>query len=101
MKPAVTPRGAVAAATEQLQDLYPDTNLEDVFLEEILHSERDKEWTVTLGFTRPYTNVGPGGPGGAVSAVLGQARPRMYKRFKIDSESGEFRGMLDGKIDED
>lgn len=101
MKPAVTPRGAVEVATEQLQELYPETDLEDVFLEEILHTKHDHLWTVTLGFTRPYKNVRPGGPGGSVSAILGQARPRMYKRFKIDSMSGEFVGMLDGKIDAD
>jgi len=54
MKPAVTPRGAVEIATDKLQELYPETNLEDVFLEEILHTEHNHEWTVTLGFTRPY-----------------------------------------------
>lgn len=90
---------AVEIAFKALQQLYPDSHFEDLLLEEVLltrTTNRD-EWEVTLGFARPYNTERPG----ALSNVLPQARPRAYKRFLIDAETGEPRGMLDGRIEAD
>lgn len=92
-------RQAVSIAFETAQELYSDSHLEDLLLEEILLGgtpSRD-EWEVTLGFARPYSTERPG----ALSNVLPQVKPRIYKRFLIDAETGELRGMLDGRIDAD
>ena len=92
-------RQAANIAFATMQELYPDSHFEDLLLEEVLLSgtpSRD-EWEVTLGFARPYSTERPG----TLSNVLPQAKPRIYKRFLIDAETGELRGMLDGRIEAD
>ena len=92
-------RQAANIAFATMQDLYPDSHFEDLLLEEVLlggTSARD-EWEVTLGFARPYSTERPG----TLSNVLPQTKPRTYKRFFIDAETGEPRGMLDGRIEAD
>lgn len=88
---------AVDIALSALNELYSNAPREDVLLEEVWHNVGKQEWEVTLGFARPYSTVRPG----AVSDVFPQAKPRAYKRFIIDANTGELLGMLDGKIDID
>jgi hypothetical protein len=92
-------RQAVDIAFDAIRNLYADRSLEDLLLEEVLlrgMSGRD-EWEVTLGFARPYSAE----RSGALSNVLPQAKPRAYKRFLIDADTGEVQGMLDGRIGAD
>lgn len=90
---------AVEAAFSQLESLFPNVQLRDLLLEEVLLSgyRGQDEWEVTLGFTRPYSTE----TGGSLSNVLPQTKLRSYKRFLIDAKTGEVHGMLDGKIDAD
>lgn len=92
---------AVSIAFSRLENLYPNVELRDLLLEEVLltgYRDRKKpEWEVTLGFARPYSSQ----TGGSLSNVLPQAKPRSYKRFLIDAQTGNVEGMLDGKIDAD
>lgn len=92
-------REAVDIALSTMKSLYPDQTLEDLLLEEVLLSgyRGQDEWEVTLGFTRPYVLERPG----SLSNVLPQAKPRAYKRFLIDPDTGEVKGMVDGRIDID
>lgn len=95
----ISMRQAVDIAFSTMKDLYPDRQLEDLLLEEVLQGgtmNRD-EWEVTLGFTRPYSLE----RSGSLSNVLPQAKPRAYKRFLIDANTGEVNGMVDGRIDID
>lgn len=88
-------RQAVDIATKTIRELYPEAALEDLLLEEVFHFETNQEWEVTLGFSLPYSSAGSG----AISTVFQQTRPRAYKRFKIDANTGEVRGMLEGRIE--
>jgi hypothetical protein len=89
---------AVDIAFGAIQQLYPSYTLEDLLLEEVyLGLMNENEWEVTLGFARPYSTERPG----TLSNVLPQAKPRIYKRFFIDAESGDLKGMLDGRIEAD
>ena len=89
---------AVEIAFNALEELYPNTTLEDVLLEEVfLMGGPENEWEVTLGFALPFTTQRPG----SISGVLPQAKPRAYKRFKINGDTGDLLGMLNGTIDAD
>lgn len=89
---------AVDIAFRAIQQLYPSYTLEDLLLEEVyLGLMNENEWEVTLGFARPYSTERPG----TLSNVLPQTKPRTYKRFFIDAESGDLKGMLDGRIEAD
>lgn len=76
-------REAVRQAYGVMGDLYENTPLTDLLLEEVERSGR--YWLVTMGFRRP----GMGTPLGAVLAPPGRA----YKRLRINAETGEFEGM--------
>jgi hypothetical protein len=80
---------AVAKANEFIGILYPES-LPDLMLEEVRHSEDDKYWLITLGFTRSLP--APHSPllGGLVSKSV----RRDYKVIKVDAESGEPLEML-------
>ncbi len=68
-------RQAVNIAFEAIQQLYPNSTLEDLLLEEVYLGLMNKgEWEVTLGFARPYSTERPG----TLSNVLPQAKPRAY-----------------------
>jgi hypothetical protein len=45
-------------------------------------------WVVTLGFARPVGSGGMANPLGVMAA-----RPREYKRIRIDANTGDFLGM--------
>ncbi len=73
---------AVQRAIQTVQDLYEDTPLGDLLLEEVELAGRN--WLVTLSFTRP-------GRGMAIGTIMGPSRA--FKRVKIDASTGEFQGM--------
>jgi len=89
-------RSAVEHAYAAIQqDLYPDKELPDLLLEEVML--RPNYWEVTLGFTDPHVPQSAG----ALSGLTGQPKPRVYKRVLIDVNTAGVEGMLDGRIDED
>ena|SRR5215217_6657821 len=89
-------RSAVERAFEAIQqELYPDRELPDLLLEEVML--RPNEWEVTPGFTNPHVPQSAG----ALSGLMGQPKPRIYKRVLIDAKTGAVKGMLDGRIDEE
>ena len=90
----LTVKEAVQRATDILKDLYEGQELKYLLLEEI-EKGAGGTWYVTLGFTRPGT-IG-------VNMVGGVASPpsnRLYKRIKINAETGEFQGMTDRLLEE-
>lgn len=93
MTEGIDMRTAVQFAFQAIEDLYPGMKLKDLLLEEVLL--RNREWEVTLGFTNPYNPETPSALGG----VLAQPKPRIYKRLLIDANTGNLKGMLDGRID--
>jgi hypothetical protein len=74
---------AVKLAAAYLQQFYP--KVEDLLVEEVELS--DGVWQITLGFADPTYRSG-------IAAALGPERkPRIYKVFKIDRETGEIVSM--------
>jgi hypothetical protein len=71
--------------------------LNDLLLEEV--ERAGDQWLVTLGFTRPSR---VSSLARAVGAGYNSLDPtlRDYKRIKIDSKTGEFRGMVDRRLEE-
>lgn len=76
-------KGAVRRAHQIMYELFDESQLRDLLLEEIERS--GDTWLVTMGFTRP----GRGMPIGAIMAPP----MRAFKRLKIDARTGEFDGM--------
>lgn len=82
---------AVQRATEMLGELYPNQELRHVLLEEIERGgPTGAYWEVTLGFVPPGTLI-LGSP---------QRSNRVYKRIRLDAETGEFEGMTDRQLEE-
>ncbi len=88
-------REAVQKATATMRELYSEDQLQDLLLEEIELSRReiDPMWLVTMGFTRPRKFK----PLDAI--VQPQTADRVYKRIKIDANTGAFKGMSDRQLD--
>lgn len=93
---------AVQRANEILEELYPNRELKHVLLEEIERSgpPGDGNWEVTLGFTRPGTVASAAGPGALGGLGLPTKSNRVYKRIRIDAETGGFEGMTDRDLEE-
>ncbi len=90
---------AVQRATEILEELYPNQELQHVLLEEIERSgpPTDEDWEVTLGFTRLGSVASLGGLGAMGRPLKGD---RVYKRIRLNAETGAFEGMTDRELEE-
>jgi hypothetical protein len=80
---------AVSIAISHLNELYPDTELAGIMLEEVELSSDGKHWLVTIGFDKPKKYTG---------AVIGfpfpvAATERVYKTITISSDKGQFVSM--------
>ncbi len=78
---------AAQVAFEYFDDLYENAPVSNVLLEEVekVETEGRTVWHITLGF------VDEGAGGGAIAAMT--RKPRRYKRFEIDAETGEVLSM--------
>lgn len=78
---------AVAAAKGAARELYSDTTLIDVLLEEVELSDDRKQWLITIGF-----EVEPRETTDRLLAAL-KRNQRRYKQFRVDAETGEVAAM--------
>jgi hypothetical protein len=74
---------AAQSASNFIAGLYSNETISDVMLEEVELSEDGKYWLITLSFAAPSSSVHP---------ILG-IRGRLYKIFKIDTDTGEVLSM--------
>ena len=85
---------AVKLARDYFAQVYTDTirQFQDIRLEEVELSDDEKNWLVTIGFSRPL----PLDPSlkNASKFLLGEHQyQRDYKVFRIDSKNGKVRAM--------
>ena len=80
-------KDAVKVAIDYVQDLYADSNLRNLLLEEVEFSEVTNQWLVTVGFSLPETNEE------STSLIMPSKRSlalsRRYKVVKIDATTGK------------
>ena len=88
----LSPRDAIVAAQNFAKDIYQGIALDYLRPEEVRLSDDEKTWEITLGWVEPAVErFHPIFPHVQQNDV--QKLPRVYKVFRIDAESGAFRGM--------
>ena len=83
---------AVAVAKGYLTQLYVGEGITDVGLEEVEFVGMSDQWSVTIGFARPWDQRSP--LANALSPV-GRAAARSYKVLRIDDGTGEVKSLKD------
>ncbi len=78
---------AAALARRHFSLVYSDEEVEGLRLEELKYDYDEDEWSVTLGFLRPWSQGRPGEP----AEIAG----RSYKEIRIDDETGEVVALRD------
>lgn len=75
----------VRLAKRYLADVFQDESPKNIGLEEIEFDERDNEWDVTLGFSRPWDSRGT-----VLATAMGAEPPskRTYKVVRISNADG-------------
>lgn len=86
----LTVKEAVQAAQGWVRDLYPESDIRHLRLEEVEFAEFDRLWRITLGWTEPA--VRQNGFAAALQHEL-QALPRVYKTLEVDAETGAVKSM--------
>ena len=88
---AIGVKEAVQHAFQHAKQLYADTTIKNLLLEEVEFWEEDNEWHVTLGFDagRRTEKV----TGTALLPDRTYEMVREYKIFYIDGEDGHFKKM--------
>lgn len=79
---------AIKSALDACHSLYKEVGLSNFMLEEVEASEDGRLWHVTIGFDkmRPVRSE--------ILAALGNRElVRVYKTFKVDANTGTFKGM--------
>ena len=96
---------AIKLARGYATDLLKGEDYENLKLEEVIFSEDNNEWHITLGYDSYITKEIEKPPyqlsQGSVLAShnvfadrFTQTTLRVYKKFRIDAEDGNFKGML-------
>jgi hypothetical protein len=49
---------AVTAAKQHIQELFKDEELSNLGLEDVEYNELEKEWQITIGFSRSWDRAG-------------------------------------------
>ena len=83
---------AVSIAKSYLAQLYLGEEITDVGLEEVEFDEVSDQWSVTIGFARPWDTRT------LLTAALSpasRAAARSYKVLRIDDSSGEVKSLKD------
>ena len=81
---------AMRIAREYVEQVYADTQIRDVMLEEVSTSEDGSKWYVTIGFTRPELQLKPRlGDTAETALLVGRPLERDYKQVTVDDETGE------------
>lgn len=81
---------AVAVAKGYITDLYAGEEIADVGLEEVELDLGSNEWSVTIGFLRPWNRTLPD-----ALALARRASARSYKVVRIDDGTGEAKSLRD------
>ncbi|HKQ08608.1 MAG TPA: hypothetical protein VJ464_26030 [Blastocatellia bacterium] len=90
---------AVDIALDYLGKLYDMSTLQDILLEEVVLSDDEKFWYVTIGFSRLIYSTDPMGKlSETIWKISGsgagpQKYQREYKVFQIDSATGQVKSM--------
>lgn len=81
-------KAAVKLAKEHVLDLFAEENITNLGLEEVSFYDGDGEWTVTLGFSRPWDE-----PRNTLASLAQTNLPRRsYKIVRID-DNGKVKGV--------
>ena len=80
-------REAAALARSYFNSVYLDETVEGLRLEELKYDYDEDEWSVTLGFSRPWDQDSPG--------ESTQGAGRSYKEIRIDDDTGEVIALRD------
>ena len=81
---------AVSVAKRYVSDLYVGEGIADVGLEEVEFDRVSNQWSVTIGFARPWNRTLP-----TALALASRASDRSYKVLRIDDDSGEVKSLKD------
>lgn len=80
-------REAAALARSYFNSAYLDETVEGLRLEELKYDYDEDQWSVTLGFSRPWDQDRPGEPWPRLG--------RSYKEIRIDDDTGEVVALRD------
>ncbi len=90
---------AVSRAISHVEELYSKEGITNVGLEEVEFDDAAGEWTVTVGFSRPWEQL-PRGNGGLAAVLDARTLPkRTYKQVRIDDGSAEGVAVRNRRID--
>jgi hypothetical protein len=83
----VSVKSAIKTAIDYVKDLYADSNLRDLMLEEVEFSQRTNQWLVTVGFSLPETKEETQSL--IMPSKTSRALSRRYKVVNIDAATGK------------
>ena len=79
-------KDAVGSAILFLEEMYPDDKSRDVRLEEVVLTDNEVFWLITLSFLRK-------GSGSTLELAMG-TRKREYKQIKVNADTGKVLQMV-------
>lgn len=84
---------AVSVAKSYLTQIYLGEEILDVGLEEVEFDELSDQWSVTIGFARPWDRSVS--PLGFPLSPANRAAARSYKVLRIDDQTSEVKSLKD------
>ncbi len=79
-------KAAVRVAMESMRELFEESDIPHLALEEVERSQDGESWHVTVSFARPFAKT-------TIESMTGQQGTTTYKKLAIDAETREVRSM--------
>lgn len=90
-------RQAVRTAKDYLSALFVDEGIENMGLEEVRFDESSNNWSITIGFSRPWDRAGQKTQHQHLISTLNEPTPRArsYKVLRINDKTGKVESLTD------
>ena len=82
---------AVRVAMESMRELFEESDIPHLALEEVERSPDGESWQVTVSYARPFAKT-------TIESMTGQQGKTTYKVLEIEAESGVVRSMKNRQI---
>ncbi len=82
---------AVRVAMESMRELFEESDIPHLALEEVERSQDGESWLVTVSYARPFAKT-------TIESMTGQQGTTTYKVLEIDAGNGVVRSMKNRQI---
>ncbi len=89
----ISVKEAVDASKKYAKEIFADSRLKDLRVEEVEFEEYQQKWLITLGWVETAVREGAFNVLASAYGISQEVLPRVYKVFSVDATTGNVKSM--------